>query len=100
MQVLSPFVCRGFPFEFRSFSGKVVTVTDLSHRYLNEVPMNCLQLLTKFTNTASQPQKLFDSSCAIFLMSLIGLGIIQGGAEETHVFHIRITLLIYTLKKF
>jgi len=75
VQDLSPFVCRGFPFEFQSFSGKVVTVTNLSHRYLNEVPMKCLQLLIKFTNSASQPHKLFDSSCAIFSMSLSGLGI-------------------------
>jgi hypothetical protein len=76
MQDLSPFVCRGFRSEFRSFSGKVVTVTNLSHRYLNEVPMKCLQLLIKFTNTAaSQPHKLFDSSYTIFVMSLTGLGI-------------------------
>ena len=62
--------------------------------------MKCLQLLIKFNNTASQPHKLFDSSCTIFLMSLTGLGIIQGGAEETCVFHIRITLFIFNIKKF
>jgi hypothetical protein len=73
MQDLSPFVCRDFPFKFQSFSGKVVTVTNLSHRYLNEVPVKCLQLLIKFTNTASQPHKLFDSSSTIFVMSLAGL---------------------------
>ena len=75
MQDLSPFVCRGFPFKFQSFSGKVVIVTNLSHRYPTEVPVKCLQFLIKFTNTASQPHKLLDSSCTIFLISLTGLGI-------------------------
>ena len=99
MQDLSLFVCRGFPFEFQSFSGKVVTVTDLSHIYLNEVPLKCLQLLIKFTNTASQPHKLFDSSYTIFLMSLTGLGIIQDGADETHVFSYKNNFVYFQHKK-
>ena len=66
MQDLSPFVCRSFPLEFQSFSGKVVTVTNLSHRYLNEVPMKGPQLLIKFTDSASQPHKLFDSILMFF----------------------------------